>query len=579
MSVQGPERMWIRTARIAGVFCITLMMLMAVSHFRVKAQDPWKSPRLLALKEQLRNAPKDDSIKQQIRALDLQLRTRYFNYMARMEIGVYALIGGAALLVMSLVRSRASNQLLPDLQNKAPDATQRNLAASVGRWAVLGAGATTLGTFLAVGLTSTSALPRNAAEIEKLLGTAGGSTAAEPVSDAATPQEYRRNWPRFLGPEASGYAATTNAPEKWDPVSGKGVLWKTPTEVDGFNSPIVWENRVFFSGGNTEKREVVCLDVATGKTLWREALKDVPGSPAQLPEIPESTGLAAPTMATDGRRVYVIFANGDLGAFTLEGKRLWAKYVGPLKNAYGHANSLATWRDRLLVQLDQGDSEEGKSRLVAFDGRSGEVIWQKQRKVGASWASPIVFEAANKAQVALLSLPWVTAYSAQDGAELWKADCLNGEVTPSPIFAGGLLIVPSPSEKLTAFRPDGAGDVTKTHVAWVYEDSVPDVTSPASNGELVLALTTSGILTAADIKDGKKVWEKDYETEFHASPAITQNRIYLFDQKGLAIVAEAGRQYKELLRVQMPDAFHASPAFAQERIILRGVTNVWCLSR
>lgn len=336
---------------------------------------------------------------------------------------------------------------------------------------------------------------------------------------------------------------------------------------------------MFYSGGNSAKREVICTDIKSGKILWREALKDVPGSPAQLPEIPESTGLAASTMATDGRRVYVIFANGDLGAFTLDGKQVWAKYVGPMKNAYGYANSLATWQDRVIVQLDQGSSEEGLSKVVVLDGKTGSVVWQKQRKTGASWASPVVYEAAGKAQIALLSLPWVIAYSAKDGAELWRADCLNGEVTPSAIFAGGFLIVPSPSEKITAFKPDGSGDVAKTHAAWVYEEAVPDVSTPAANRDLLFMMTTSGLLTAVDLKNGKRVWEKDFETEFHASPAIAGTNLYLISQKGTAIVAEAGTQYKELFRTDIPDAFHASPAFTANKMILRGITNIWCIGK
>jgi outer membrane protein assembly factor BamB len=282
-------------------------------------------------------------------------------------------------------------------------------------------------------------------------------------------------------------------------------------------------------------------------------------------------------MATDGRRVYVIFANGDVGAFSLDGKRAWAKSFGALKNAYGHSTSLAIWRDRLIVQLDQGDKEDNKSRLYALDGRTGNVLWQKPRPFGASWASPAVFEAAGKTQIVCLSLPYAAAYSAADGAELWKADCLNGEVTPSAIFSGGLVIVPSPSEKLLAIRPDGQGDVTKTHVQWTNEDSIPDVTSPAGDGSLVFMLTTSGMLTCVDNKDGKRAWEKDFETEFHSSPAIAGGRVYLFSQKGTALVVEAARQYKELLKVEMGDSFHASPAIVDGRMFVRGVTNLWCL--
>jgi outer membrane protein assembly factor BamB len=282
-------------------------------------------------------------------------------------------------------------------------------------------------------------------------------------------------------------------------------------------------------------------------------------------------------MSTDGRRVYVIFANGDVGAFSLEGKRVWAKYFGPFHNPYGHAISLATWQDKLVLQLDQGEGEDGLSKLVLVDGLTGKVAWQRPRKLGASWASPLVFEAAGKAQIALLSLPYITSYAAADGTELWRADVLYGEVTPSPIFANGLVIVASPSDKLVGIRPDGQGDVTKTHLAWKNEDFIPDVTSPASDGGLVFMITTSGVLTCVDAKDGKKVWEQDYEQEFHASPAVAGNKLYLLSQKGTAIVAEVGRQYKELFRTEMSDSFHASPALVDGRIYLRGVTNVWCL--
>jgi outer membrane protein assembly factor BamB len=389
----------------------------------------------------------------------------------------------------------------------------------------------------------------------------------------------RLNWARFLGSDGNGFSASTNAPESWDAKTGAGIVWKVPSPAHGFNSPIVWGGRVFISGGDAKRREVVCLDAKTGAVMWRQEIANVPGSPAQPPEIPESTGFAAPTMATDGRRVYVIFANGDVAALTMDGKIVWSKSFGPLKNPYGHATSLATWQDKLILQLDQGDSEDGKSRLIALDGKTGKIAWQKARHVGSSWASPTIFEAAGKTQIVLLSIPWAMSHSATDGTELWKVDCLNGEVTPTPIFADGKVIVASPSDKVIAIAPDGQGDVTKTKVLWTNEDNVPDVTSPASNGELVFTLTTSGFLTCLDIKDGKKQWEHDFETECHASPTILGNRVFVLSQKGTAVLVEAARAYKELLRTEIPDAFHASPAFAGSSLFLRGVTNVWCLGR
>jgi outer membrane protein assembly factor BamB len=106
---------------------------------------------------------------------------------------------------------------------------------------------------------------------------------------------------------------------------------------------------------------------------------------------------------------------------------------------------------------------------------------------------------------------------------------------------------------------------------------VPDVTSPAAANDLVFGLTTSGTLTCLDAKDGKKQWDHDFEFECHASPTVAANRVYVLGEKGTAVVVEAARQYKELFRTEMGDKFSASPAITQDKIFLRGVTNVWCL--
>ena len=554
-----------------------------VQHIRAKADDPLQSPQLRALKEQLRLSPADKPLKQSIRQLDLQLRQRHFRHLSMMGSGVWLLLGGAAAFVLAVTQGARYRKRLPMPAPRADDPEQAANSAARARWSVAASGAAMGGLLFVLSLGLSTALPKRTAELEKLLGSGESTGAGEvhPVgqslaSDAASPEELRQNWPRFRGADGGGVSMCTNVPVSWDVKSGAGIAWKVPSPAPGFGSPIVWGDRVFFSGGDARKREVLCLDGKTGQTLWRQPVATGPGGPGKA-DVPESTGYAASTVATDGRRVYAFFANGDCAAFTLEGQLAWCKSFGPLKNPYGHATSLATWRDRLIVQLDQGDNEDAISKLYALDGRTGQVVWQRPRKTGASWATPIVIEAGGKAQVITLGVPCVIAYAATDGTELWRAECLNGEITPSPVFAAGLVVVASPSEKLLAIRPDGQGDVTKTAVAWTSEDNVPDVTSPTGNGELVFALATSGMLTCLDAKDGKKQWDHDFEMECHASPSLAGGRLYLFGQNGTAVVVEAGRQFKELFRTEMGDAFHASPAFAQDRMYLRGVTNVWCL--
>lgn len=397
------------------------------------------------------------------------------------------------------------------------------------------------------------------------------------AADLPTPEEYRGNWPRFRGPDGGGISTHGEAPLTFDVKSGANIAWSVAVPAAGFSSPVVWGGRVFLSGGDEAKREVMCFDVPTGKLLWQSIVPKTAGSPDEPPEVPDQCGMAAGTVATDGLRVYAMFSNGDLAAFNFDGTVAWSKFLGTPKNQYGHATSLLTWQDRVIVQFDQGEADDKLSKLTAFDGATGAVVWQQPRAVGASWATPITFDAAGKSQLITLAVPWVISYSPKDGAELWRADCLDGEVTPSPVFAGGTLFIVSPSNKLQPIRPDGQGDVTKTHLGWMAEDGIPDVTSPVSNGELIFVINSAGMATCYDAKDGKKQWEHDFDEACNASPSIAGNKLVLITNSGTLITVDAAREFKELARSPLGEKVFASPAFAQGRIFVRGMKHLICI--
>ena len=400
--------------------------------------------------------------------------------------------------------------------------------------------------------------------------------AAAAAAEQPTLADFQANSPRFRGWDGSGFSSQSNAPLSWDAKTGAGIAWQTALPAPGHNSPIIWSNRVFLSGGNAARREVFAYEAASGQLLWRRVVENVL-APAPKLEVFEDTGYAASTMATDGHFVFAIFANGDVAALSFDGTIAWSKALGPLKNSYGHAASLAIWPGKLLVQLDQGENVAGNSKLLALDTRTGRVLWERSRPVTASWATPIVVPSAGGAQILAAGQPWVIGYACEDGAERWRAKLLEGEVVPSPVFANGLLVVVNPSAQLIALRTEGAGDVSKTALVWTNEENVPDITSPVSNGDLIFTANSSGLLTCFEAKNGTKLWEKDLATQVNASPAIVGNRVFVLGVEGVAVVAEAARQFKEIARSQLPDRFIASPAFANGRTFLRGETNLYCI--
>ena len=574
LCASGPLRLCVvltGTAWIAAAFCLLVCGYMLYQHALASERDPWKSPQLLGLKEKLRTTPTDEAVKQEIRRLDLEFRQRYMRRLSLDRTGGWLLVGGVAAMLIA-ARQTAKLQAQPWLPKLKPEAAGESRKLSIkARWSVAGIGLVAGVCLLTLALTASSPLPNSAAGLDKLLGKSGDSEATASLPTLA---EFQSNWPQFRGP--SGGGATTNE-VILDEKSGGGVIWKSPIPVPGFNSPVVWSNRVFISGGDATNRAVLCYDVADGKLLWRRAIENVPGSPAKPPEIPEATGWAAPTMATDGRRAFVMFVNGDLAAVNFDGSLSWAKHLGVPKNMYGHASSLAIAPGKLIVQLDQDEGAPGGSKLLAFDCATGRQLWERSKPTHGSWASPIIIAAAGKSQIITLALPFVMSHALADGAELWRAEVMDGEITPSPIFAGGLTILVNPNGKLIALRADGAGDVTKSHVAWEVEENIPDVTSPVSNGELVFTVTSMGGLASFDHKDGKLIWQKSLELEVQASPAIAGKRLFVLSTKGDLVSLEAGREFKELGRTKLDDEFHASPAFADGRMFLRGATNLWCL--
>jgi len=215
---------------------------------------------------------------------------------------------------------------------------------------------------------------------------------------------------------------------------------------------------------------------------------------------------------------------------------------------------------------------------MAMEGASGKVAWQTPRPVGASWATPAIAEAAGKPQIVALGGELVIAYDARGGAELWRGKLIGGEVTPSPIFAHGLFLVTSPSDTLYAIRPDGTGDIAKTHVLWKTDENVPDVTSPVSNGELGFAVLSHGVITGYDLKDGTKLWEHEGDTEVHATPAIAGNRLCVLGGKGRVLILEAGREAKELAKLELGEDIFASPGFAHGRMVVRTAKTLFAIS-
>jgi outer membrane protein assembly factor BamB len=604
MKDENNYRLATLTAAIAGVFSLVVCALLIYDYSRRGNGDPLENEVFQTLKAALAKQPDNDVLKSQIRVLDLQLRREYFRQRAFTVAGAVLLLGGVAIFLISIKTAAALRRELPHPQPIATPPDVESQWTRIGRWAVAGVAlalaalAIVLSFNMRLDIPSpTPHLPTNLRSVpgegrgEGIsassnspsidVGSGPKSSAMSSLAPEASPsdEEIARAWPSFRGPDGRGTSAYENIPTEWDASSDKNIRWKTPVPLPGNNSPIVWKDRVFLTGANEKQREVYCFDAASGKLLWQKAAPSTLQNAARALKLDEGTGYAAPTAATDGRRVFAIFANGDLAAFDFNGNLAWSKSLGIPDNAYGHASSLVTYKNLLVVQFDQGSSEKAsKSKLLAFETATGNPVWRTDRPVKNSWPSPIVVHAADRDQIITASDPLVISYDPKDGREIWRVKCLGSDTAPSPTFTAGKVFVAQESAALSAIRADGHGDVTATHVVWKGEDGLPDICSPLACDQFVFLLTSYGSLTCYDAEKGDQLWVEDFGEDFKSSPGMAGKLAYVFAENGKAWVIEPRRdKCVRVAECNLGEPCVTTPAFQDGCFYIRGKNNLFCI--
>ncbi|MBN2216919.1 MAG: PQQ-binding-like beta-propeller repeat protein [Pirellulales bacterium] len=581
------------TAWVAVVFVFVVCVLLVTDYARRQWDNPFDSSEFIALKQELADpsvgVARRDAIKMKLRVLDQNLRREFFQRQRLAHVGAHLLVMGVVVLVLAERAAATLRRRMPHPGPAvSPPGTQQRLAAAgVSRIAVSVAAIAfgVIAAFAAFGvgtnlplavdqLADQSTAPDQQRAIAARAGDGARQTtgvAPAPEPDFPTNEEIARNWPRFRGPRADGIAAYENLPTTWDAVSGKNIAWKTPVPLPGNNSPIVWGDRIFLSGADRQRREVYCFDAGSGRLLWTREVPSTPPSRSAVPKVEAATGFAAPTMTTDGRRAYAIFANGDVVAVDLAGQIVWSRGLGvPEENMYGYAASLAIYRDRLLIQWDEGTADDKLSKMIALDAATGKTVWQVPRPVTGSWASPIVVVHDDRPALVTAADPWVIAYDPADGHELWRAEGIMGDHGVTPVAAGGLVQVGNEYGEWLAIRLGGAGNVTETHIAWRGEDGLPDTVSPLASGGLLLLTTSSGVLTCYDALSGEMLWDHDFETQITSSPTAVGRLAYVFAKNGKSFVLEPSRdECKIIAENDLGESCVTSPAVQNGRIYIR----------
>lgn len=423
------------------------------------------------------------------------------------------------------------------------------------------------------------------------------------MTGTANAQDAR--WPMFRGPNATGLGAGA-APVRWNGETGEGIAWKTAIPGIGHSSPVVWGDRVFVTtavsadaaetftpaaarGSSVaasrprQSWRVYCLDRRTGRILWeRTAHEGVPkiGRHAKASH-------ANATPATDGRHVAVFFGSEGLFLYTVDGDLLWSRdlgvidvgYVGQPEYQWSTASSPILHDGLVIVQADA----QQDSFMAAFDVRSGNKVWRRERDDLPSWSTPVIASAGDRPVLVTNSPRFIRGLDPGTGRELWRIPDGAEVKVPTPVVSGGLVVVSGGAPRGRQFYGVRAGRETEAsgsgdRIAWTVQKGGPYTPTPIVVGRVLFVLGDNAVLSAYEVRTGKLLHQgRVPETggAYSASPVAANGLLYLSSEDGDIHVVRAEAAFEVVAANAMGEALMATPAIADGMLIVRGARHVF----
>lgn len=384
------------------------------------------------------------------------------------------------------------------------------------------------------------------------------------------------DWLNFRGPNASGYAgAAADATALPSTLGESCITWSAELPGRGISSPVIVGERLFLTcssgpADNQNRLHVRCHSTVDGSLIWERKFRATGRTMTH-----KKTCVAAPTMASDGERVFALYSSNDLFALDLDGNLLWTRGLTVdypnASNSLGMASSPVVAGGALICQIEN-DSE---SFAIGLDPATGINLWKTDRPKAANWTSPTVMEIDGQQIVALQSSRGISGVIPKTGSEVWNyAD--GASTTPSSAAAGDTLFIPS--HGLTAIRPGSEGG--EVEPLWRAETQRPGTGSPVIIEGTAYTINGAGVITAADTSSGEAEWRLRLKGPFSGSPVAIDHFLFIFSEAGVGQCIDlSGEEGKVVGTIELNDTILSTAAIdaATNSIYVRSDKRLWKL--
>ncbi len=340
-----------------------------------------------------------------------------------------------------------------------------------------------------------------------------------PAAKAADTVDLATNgpwdFPQFLGPNRDVSVDAVVLDRDWT-TSPPEMLWRQPIGA-GWSGFAVVNGYAVTQEARGELEMVTCYDVRTGELMWSYAVE------TRFEGVIAGIGPRA-TPTIDEGIVYAMTSNGTLLALDgSAGELLWRHDISANYGltpetelstiVYGRANSPLVVGSLVIVPAG-GDPQGRMVSLVAFDKKTGELVWEGGNRQ-ASYSSPSIATVAGVEQVLTLNEASVSGHYPESGEVLWEfprpgvtsADPNASQavsVAPNRVFVskgyglGGALLELTP-------RQDGTMAVEEV---WSNHRVLRTKFSNVTVYEGHIYGLSDGILECVDLATGERVWKR-----------------------------------------------------------------------
>lgn len=396
------------------------------------------------------------------------------------------------------------------------------------------------------------------------------------------------NWPQWRGPLLNGVSNEKNLPVRWGPE--ENVTWKLELPAWSGSTPIIWGETIFLNVADKDDHLYLwAVDRRNANVLWKRPLG---GGNVKL----RKQNMSSPSPVTDGRNVWVMTGTGSLKCFDFAGKEIWARDIqkeyGRFGLNWGYASSPLLYDNSLFVPVLHGMKTDDPSYILRIEAKTGKTQWRVERPTPAiqespdSYITPALLKRGNQTEIIISGGDCITGHDPATGNELWRAYGLNPDNNPyyrivnSPLVLEDLVFAGSKNKPYLAVRAGGRGDVTKTHVAWRF-DNGPDVPTPVTDGKYLYIVRDNGVVFCLDARTGREIYgqQRLKSGTYSSSPVLADGKIYITNEDGVTSVFSAGEKFEILAENAMNDYCLSSVAISEGQIFLRTAGHLYCIGK